>query len=234
MWHTSRARPNGHGEGAVEGLDQLGGALLFFGAGLWVAWLLGGTLINRRRAAAVSRWAYAEARPYGKKLFVRWITMAAFELTVPEARAPFKQLSLTGFLQSREMPFIWLWNRVRRRGDLLIVRAELRRRPVWGFEVYRPQSLLAGDARRAALDAGWTPEQGADGLWRANGGGAAAELSERLVAALGPWAPHLDRLAMRREAPQLVVALALGGVRPGAMPPLGPYLARLAELAGAR
>jgi hypothetical protein len=216
----------------VAGLDQIGGMLLFLGVGLWVAWLLGGTLINRRRAAAISRWAYAEAKPYGKQLYVRWITLAAFELTVPEARAPFQQLSITGFLQSREMPFVWLWNRVRRRGDLLIVRAALRRRPVWGLEVYRPQSLLAGDARRAATDAGWTPAQGADGLWRADGGGAAAELSARLVAALGPWAPHLDRLAVRREAPQLVVALALRGVRPDAVPPLGPCLVRLARLAG--
>jgi hypothetical protein len=74
----------------VAGLDQIGGMLLFLGVGLWVAWLLGGTLINRRRAAAISRWAYAEAKPYGKQLYVRWITLAAFELTVPEARAPFQ------------------------------------------------------------------------------------------------------------------------------------------------
>ncbi|HLH21224.1 MAG TPA: hypothetical protein VK066_01780 [Chloroflexota bacterium] len=217
----------------MDRLDQIGGILLFFGAGLWVAWLLGGTLINRRRAAAVSRWAYAEARPLGKKLYVRWITMAAFELTVPEARAPFRQLSFTGFLQSREMPFVWLWNRLRRRGDVLVVRAELRRRPLWGLEVYRAQSLLGGDARRAALEAGWTPAPGPDGLWRANGGGAAAELSERLVGALGPWAAHLDRLAVRRETPQLVLALGLSGVRPGAAPPLGACLTRLAQLASA-
>ncbi|HEY7060902.1 MAG TPA: hypothetical protein VII06_05435 [Chloroflexota bacterium] len=218
----------------MDGLEAYGGTLVFLGAGVWVAWLLGGTLLNRRRAAALSRWAYAEARPYGGKLYVRWLTMAAFELTVPEARAPFRQLSLTGFLESREMPFVWLWNRVRRRGDLLVVRAELRRRPVWGLEVYRGQSLLAGDARQAAIDAGWTPVQGADGLWRASGGGAAAELSDRLLGALGPWAPHLDRLAVRREAPQLILTLALGSIALAAAPPLGPCLVRLAELAAER
>ena len=217
----------------MEALDQIGSALLFFVAGGWVAWLLGGTLLNRRRATALSRWVYGEARPYGGKLYVRWITMAAFELTVPEARPPFRHLSFVGLLESREMPFVWLWNRLRRRGDLLVVRAELRRRPLWGLEVFRPHSVLAGDARRAAQEAGWTPAPGADGLWRANGGGAAAELSDRLLAALGPQTAYLDRLAVRREAPQLVVALRVGRASADALP-LGRCLEELAEVAAER
>ena len=216
----------------MEGVDQIGTIVVFLLAGGWVAWLLGGTLVNRRRADALARWVYVEAKPYGDKLYVRWITLAAFELSVPEARAPFKTLAITGFLQSREMPFVWLWNRVRRRGDLLIARAELQRAPAWGLEVFRSQSLLAGDARRSAEAAGWPLEQGADGLWRAYGGAGAAEVSERLVAALGDWAPHVDRLAVRREAPHLVVSLAVGEVTVEAAPPLGTTLAALASAAG--
>jgi hypothetical protein len=216
----------------VEGVDQVGTVVVFLLAGGWVAWLLGGTLVNRRRAATLARWVYGEAKPYGAKLYVRWITLAAFELTVPEARAPFRTLAITGFLQSREMPFVWLWNRVRRRGDLLIARAELRRAPGWGLEVFRPQSLLAGEARRAAEAAGWPLEQGADGLWRAYGGAGAAEVCTRLLAALGDWAPHLDRLAVRREPPHLIVSLAVGEVGVEAAPPLGATLAGVASAAG--
>jgi len=216
----------------VEGLDEVGGALLFILAGGWVAWLLIGTLVNRRRAAALSRWVYQEARPYGSKLYVRWITMAAFELTVPQARAPFRDLAFTALVESREMPFIWLFNRLRGRGDLLVLRAETRRRPVWGLEVFHPRGVLAGDARRAAEDAGWTPAAGADDLLRANGGGAAAELSDRLLAALGPYAPRLERLAVRREAPQLLVALTLRGLTPATAPPLGRCLAEVATALG--
>jgi hypothetical protein len=217
----------------VEALDQVSGTLLFLLLGGWVAWLVAGTLINRRRAASISRWAYREARPYGGNLAVRWLTLAAFELTVSDARKPYRQLTLVGFIESREMPFVWLWNRVRRRGDLLVARAELRRRPVWGLEAYRANSVVAGDARRAAEAAGWTPQASADGLWRANGGGAAAELSDRLVEALGPYAARVERLAVRRETPQLTVVLSLRGLSPDAAPPLGPWLANLAELAAA-
>ncbi len=217
----------------MDTLDALGPALVFLLAGGWVAWLLGGTLVNRRRAAVLSRWVYRELKPYGAKHYVRWITLAAFELSVPEARAPFRALRVTGFLQSRDMPFVWLWNRVRGRGDLLLVRADLRRPPAWGLEVYRPTSLLAGEARRAAEAAGWTLTQGADGLWRAYGGAGAPEQAERLLTALGEWAPHLDRLAVRREPPQLLLALALGGVSLDAPPALGTRLTRLAAAAGA-
>src|SRR5690242_3383092 len=101
MWHTSGARGAAAREARVAGLDQFGGAVLFLGAGLWLAWMLGGALVSRRRAAAVSRWAHAEVRPYGKQLELRWVTTARFELTVTDARAPFKQLALTGHLQAR-------------------------------------------------------------------------------------------------------------------------------------
>ena len=216
----------------MDALDQVAVPVLFLGAGTWIAWLLVGTLVNRRRAAAISRWLYGEAHPYGAKLYIRWITLAAFELTVPEARAPFRQLSLTGFLESREMPFVWLWNRVRRRGDLLIARAELRHAPAWGLEMFRPQSLLAADARRTAEAGGWPLEQGPDGLWRAYGGVGAAAQGDRLVAALGGWAPHLDRLAVRRNGAHLLVSLAVGGVALDEAPPLGKTLARVAEAVG--
>jgi len=213
----------------MEGVEALGTALVFVLAGGWVTWLLLGTLVNRRRAAALSRWAHAQARSYGSKLYVRWITLAAFELTVPEARAPFRELSVTGFLQSREMPFVWLLNRVRRRGDLLIVRATLRRPPAWALEVFRPDSLLAGDARRAAEAAGWALEAGADGRLRAYGGAGAPARCERVLAALGDWAPHVDRLALRREPPHVILALAVEGVSLETAPELGPGLVRLAD-----
>ncbi len=219
----------GHGRGNMETLDQIGAALLFFGAGGWIAWLFGGTWLNRRRAVAVSRWLYHEARACGDRLAMRWITLAAFELIVTQPRPPFRRLSFTAFLESREMPFVWLWNRVRRRGDLLLLRAELRQAPVGELELFRPHSVLAGDARRAAEEAGWTPALGADGLWRAGNG--AAAFGERLLAALGPYAARVERLAVRRGRPELLLAVSLAGLELSAAPPLAQRLEQLAALA---
>jgi hypothetical protein len=109
------------------------------------------------------------------------------------------------------------------------VRAELRKQPRWGLEVYRADGLLASDARRAALAAGWTPVADGDGREYADGGAGAAALRARALAALDAYAPHLERLAVRQEAPQLLLTLAIGWLRPATAPPLGPQLVRLAE-----
>jgi hypothetical protein len=212
--------------------DQIGTLTLFFLAAGWVGWLLGGTLLNRRRAAALSRWAYRQAEPYGGKLGVRWITLAAFELTVTDPKAPFRRLTFTGLLESREMPFVWLWNRLRGRRDLLMARAEPRKRPLAAVEVVRPRSVLAGDARRAAEQAGWSPTVGPDGLWRA--GNTTADYSDRLLAALGSYAPYLERLATRTEPAQVVVVLSIGRIDLAGAPPLGPCVARVVEAASRR
>src|SRR5581483_8306163 len=104
----------------MEGLDQLGGTLVFLLAGGWVLWLIGGTLINRRRAASIGRWVYREVRPYGGKLAIRWLTLAAFELTVSQPRERLRQFPLARFLESRKMPFGWMWDLLRWRGDLMV------------------------------------------------------------------------------------------------------------------
>lgn len=213
----------------VDALDQLGPVIVVLGVGAWVAWLAVGTLVNRRRAAALSRWTYTQARALGDEVYIRWITLAAFEMTVPQPRPPFRHLTFVGFLESREMPFVWLTNRLRGRSDLLVVRAELAVVPRWGgMEAFRPHSVLAGDARAAASRAGWPTTRSAEGLVRAHAP-ATAPRAERLLAAVGPYAPYLERLALRREAPQLQLTLAIGRLRLDAAPPLAPVLCQLAE-----
>src|SRR5262249_12307208 len=68
---------------------------------------------------------------------------------------------------------------------------------------------------------------------RRGGGARGAALRARARAALGAYAPYLERLALQREAPQLLLTLAIGWLRPGTAPPLGPLLVRLAEAIGA-
>lgn len=213
----------------MELFEQYGGAVLLVAVAVWVLWLVVGTLVNRRRAAALSRWTYSQARAFGDEVYIRWITLAAFEMTVPRPRPPFRHLTFVGFLESREMPFVWLTNRLRGRGDLLVVRAELQGSPRWGgMEAFRPHSVLAGDARAAATRAGWPLARGADGLVRAHSPAVEAR-ADRLLAALGPYSPYLERLALRPEAPQLHLTLAVGRLQLDQAPPLGPVLERLAE-----
>jgi hypothetical protein len=205
---------------------------LFFLAGGWAAWALGGMLVNRRLATALSRWVYEQAKPYGAKVQVRWITLAACEVSVPEARAPFRQLSITVLLKSRDTPFVWLLNRTRGRSDLLQARIEPRRRPAVALELFRPGGVLAGDARRAAEQAGWTVEDGPDGLLVASAHG--ARHGERLLREVGCYAPYVERLATREQPPQVVLAIRIGEVPQQVREPLGPCLVRLVDAAARR
>ena len=213
----------------VEAFESYGGAILLVAVAAWVLWLVIGTLVNRRRAARLSRWTYSQARTLGDEVYIRWLTLAAFEMTVPRPRPPFRHLTFVGFLESREMPFVWLTNRLRGRGDLLVVRAELAAAPRWGgMEAFRPHSVLAGDARAAASRAGWPLARAAGGLLRAHSPAAGAR-ADRLLAALGPYGPYLERLALRPEAPQLHLTLAVGRLPLDQAPPLAPVLRQLAE-----
>jgi hypothetical protein len=127
---------------------------------------------------------------------------------------------------------VWLLDRARGRGDLLQARIEPRRRPAVALELFHPGGSLARDARRAAEQAGWTVGEGPDGLLFASAHGAGH--GERLLRAVGGYAPYVERLATRAEPPQVVLVVRLGQMAPQAREPLGPCLVRLVEAAARR
>jgi hypothetical protein len=217
---------------ALQTEDLVGGiVILLLGVALLV-WLFVGLAVNRQRATALSHWVDAELRPYGEPRPLRWLGPGSFEVTVPEAHTPFRLLVCVVHLEARQAVVLWLLNRFLRRGDLVLLRADLARAPAEAAEVFRPASLIARDADRWAKQEGWAPVKGPDGLVRAAGSETAAALRDRLVAALDDQADRLEWLAVRPEAPHLVLGLSLAGVAPEAAPPIGRTLARLGELAG--
>jgi hypothetical protein len=77
---------------------------------------------------------------------------------------------------------------------------------MWGLEVYRPGTLLAGDARHSARQEGWS-ESPLDGLQLACGGDAPRKLAAELVALLNDERGRLLRLAVRRQGHHLTLVL---------------------------
>jgi hypothetical protein len=102
---------------------------------------------------------------------------------------------------------VWAWNRLRGRRDMVLVQATLRRQPLlWGFEVYRPKSILAGDARHAARQEGW-PESELDEFGLAAAAEHGTRLARDLVAELDVQRRRLVRLSARRTGHHLTLAL---------------------------
>jgi hypothetical protein len=102
---------------------------------LFVGWYLVGGLWQRRRSAAyvrtLGRAATALAEG-GVAPRLSWLGQAGFQLVVDDAVAPFRKLSIVVFLAPREALALWLYALARRRGDTVVLRADLRERPARG------------------------------------------------------------------------------------------------------
>ena len=189
--------------------DQLGlGLAVGLGLAL-IAWYLVGNELMRRRARRLALWSKRVVDPLGGQQSVRWFSQQAFRLEVERTRAPFQAASITGLVESWDVPMVWLWNRLHGRRDMVLVQLQLRRQPLWGFEVYRPGSLLAGDAHHFARQEGWDEERH-DEFMVAAAGPTPRKLAAELLAVLEAERARLVRLAVRRQGTHLTLALNVG------------------------
>ena len=162
--------------------DALLPFVLAFGA-LLLGWYVVGNEVMRRRAAALALWSKRVVDPMGGRQAVRWLTPQSFRLEVDDPRPPYRRASITGLTESLDVPIVWLWNRRRGRRDMVLLQLSLRDQPRWGLELFRPLSLLAGDARHSAGQEGWSEQP------------------------LGEQRQHLVRLSVRRRETHLALAL---------------------------
>jgi hypothetical protein len=173
---------------------------------LLVGWYWAGNELMRRRAHRLALWSKRVIDPLGGTQTIRWLGGQAFRLEVSGPLAPFSSVSLTGLVESWDVPMVWAWNRLHGRRDMVLVQATLRQQPLFGFEVYRPGSLLAGDARHLARQEGWDSSP-LDEFVVAAGGARPPQLAATLVAALAEERTRLVRLAVRRQPQHLILAL---------------------------
>jgi hypothetical protein len=180
---------------------------------LILGWYFGGNELMRRRGRRLAFWCKQAAEPMGGTLAIRWLTHGSFQIEVADPEPPFRFGSLTGLVESLDVPTIWLWNRWRGRRDMILLQLTLQQRPIWGLELYRPRSLLAGDAKHRARQEGWEDEE-LDGFRLASAAGAAPrDLAARLLAVLGAEGDQLVRIAIRRQGTHISLAMNVPDVR---------------------
>ena len=171
-----------------------------------IGWYFAGNELMRRRAHRLALWSKRVVDPLGGSQSIRWMGAQAFRLEVDGTRSPFKSVMLTGLVESWDVPMVWAWNRLHGRRDMVLLQATLRSQPVWGLEVFRPGTVLAGDARHLARQEGW-PESAFEELRIAAAGGAPEKLASELVHMLHAERGRLVRLAVRRQGQHLTLAL---------------------------
>lgn len=196
--------------------DQVALPAFMAAGGFFLVWYAAGNWLMLRRARRLALWAKRAVDPFGGKQAVRWPTMQSFRLEVAEPRAPLRAAAISGLTESWDVPFVWLWNRWHWRRDMVLLELTLRRRPIWGLELWRPRALLAGDARRCAEREGW-PEEALDEFHLACAHADARALATALLDTLAEERRNLIRLAVRRAEPQLTLALNVPD--PALLPP---------------
>ena len=214
---------------AAASLSSAGPVLVVVLGVLLLGWYALGNELMRRRARRLALWCRQAAEPAGGTLAIRWLTNSAFQIEIRDPKPPFQSGSLTGLTESLDVAPIWLWHRLRGRRDMILLQLTLRRRPIWGLEIYRPRSLLAGDARHRAREERWQDEPLDEFRLASAGGAMPQELARRLLAILSAQRQDLVRLAIRRQGTHLSLGLNLpdpGRLRPAAFYQLACDLAQ--------
>jgi hypothetical protein len=171
-----------------------------------VVWYWAGNELMRRRAHRLALWGKRVIDPLGGRQSIRWLGGQAFRLEVDGPKAPFRSITLTGLVESWDVPMVWAWNRLHGRRDMVVFQATLGDQPFSGLELFLPGSILAGDARSLARQDGWS-ESRLDEFGVAAPNEAQVRSAAEILEFLRPVRGRLVRLAVRRQDPHLTLAL---------------------------
>lgn len=202
---------------------------------LWIiilavaAGYLAGQWLNRQRSKRIGKWLQAGLGALGGQVSWKWLKSisAGAEITVREARAPFRDLVVSYFLLTREFAPLWLIERLRGKRDLLSVRAVLRDQPAAEFDIVPSAGQL-----RVALEA----EAGSEARqWHELGAGLGLStrlppdraLIARAEAFVGTFGPYVERVSLRRRQPHVMAFLRITGIEARASEELWRALEKL-------
>lgn len=176
-----------------------------------LGWFAYGVIGNIRRGNAVLRWMQGGLPKVGARTTLRWLGSSVVELTIGDARPPFRRLELLLVLEPRDVPWLWLAARLGGRRDTLILRAQLSAAPRFEYQIDWAASWTGRRAMADARARRWLQEPLEAHMFSAPR--ATLPLSRpRAAAALqqaGQDHPAIWRLAVGRDFPQLELHLPL-------------------------
>ncbi|MFQ6101934.1 MAG: hypothetical protein ACE5OS_11980 [Anaerolineae bacterium] len=173
-------------------------------------WYGGGYLYNRRRGQRLFHWLETGLDVLGgDEREAGWIGSPASgaRITVLRAASPFRRLEITLLLENREIPLLWLFDRLRGKRDWLIIKATLR-------SPHRGEVEVSPVSRRAVRrrEQSWIWQEGPHGLAITYQGPGA----QRQVTALEPWLETygacLHRFAWRKTDPHVQLRMNVAGL----------------------
>lgn len=168
---------------------------------------------NRRKGLSIYRWLRPGVATAGEITEAKWIgsSGSGAKISVAKANHPFRRVDAAYLLETRELLPLWIFNWLRGRRDLLILRIDLRTVPSTALEL-----MHAGDRRlRGMTDSSGrqiTAQQslslGSDFevAWL---GRRDESLLQKLSPFLGRYGASVGRLSASRKPPHLIFEMRL-------------------------
>lgn len=187
---------------------------------LWIAIILlvlgylGGQWLNRQRSRKLGNWLQAGIGALGGRVAWRWIksVTSGAEVTVQEARAPYRNLSISYYLLTREFPPLWLWEQIRGKRDLLAIKGDLRLQPGREFEILPVKGKLRKELDAATADAPYQWIELSDGLALGGRGAVDKVALERAAEFMQSYGPYVERISLRRRTPNVMAFFRMAGL----------------------
>jgi hypothetical protein len=172
-------------------------------------WYGGGYLYNRRRGQRLFHWLERGLDILGGEKERGWIGSPASgaRINVHQAEPPFQRLEFTLLLENRELPPLWLFERLIGKRDWLVIRGTLRSPP-------RGEMEIGSASRKAARrrEQPWEWREGPKGLAVAYQGRAV----QHQLTAFEPWletyGAHLYGLTWRKTDPHIQLQMQVNGL----------------------
>ena len=174
---------------------------------LLIVWYVAAHVYNRRRGRRLRDWLGAGLDPLGGAREAGWLGSPASgaRIAIRRANPPFRRLEMTLLLENREIPLLWLLDRLRGKRDRTIMQVTLR-------SPRRGEIEIASDRSASRHTEGWTSRPGPHGLRVAYRG----LNGERMMIALEPWletyGSHLRRFHWRKTDPHITLQLSIAGL----------------------
>lgn len=194
----------------ATGIERIWWIVLILLVGSYFA----GVWLNRQRSKALGAWLQVGLGKLGGRVAWRWIRSmnSGAEVTVADARPPYRQIQLGYYLLTREFPPLWGIERLRGKRDLLSLRAELRSTPAQELTIVPRHGPLAAELDKAAGDIPWHWTELPAGLGLATRLTPSKVLIDRVETFLANYGASVERLSMRRRGTHLVIFLKLDGI----------------------
>lgn len=182
-------------------------------SGLFGAWYVVGAIINRRRGVAMYRWLRAGLEQAGKISEAKWIgsSGSGARLVVDPGKKPFRRIEVVFLLESREIMPIWLFNRIRKKQDEMILKATLTPVPIQEAEAgprgnRKLKGLLSAPANKLNPFNVVPAPEGFDIIRR---GGQGEERLDALREFLTKYRDSVFQLSLRKAMPHLILRVYL-------------------------